>query len=235
MTGMSYDVLQQGEEPTPYTNKGTDEKFGEFEQAIIHAVAWANQIPPAILTLKYEHNYSASQGEINEFKMYLNKYRAKISRNFCVPVYTEWLINETLTRKIKQPTPGFQDSITGAGMLDVFGAWISSDFSGAIKPSTDKKKLVQAYREEIAEGLITNQRAARELNGTKFTDNIKKLEQENKLKVKAARPLAEFKKEFGESPDQTLDTSDSGSANGNIDIEAIAEEVLELNKVNNDE
>ena len=52
----------------------------------------------------------------------------------------------------------------------------------------------------VDEGWSTNAREARITTGTKFSKNIKRLKRENELKVEAARPLAEFKKEFGEQP-----------------------------------
>ena len=44
--GLILDELQQGEEPKAFPPTGTDEKFGDFEEAIVQAVAWHFEIPP---------------------------------------------------------------------------------------------------------------------------------------------------------------------------------------------
>ena len=71
--GLVIEELQHGEEPVLKGGEGTDVNFGTFEEAIIQAVAWTNEIPPEILKLAFSNNYSASQAAINEFKIYLNK------------------------------------------------------------------------------------------------------------------------------------------------------------------
>ena len=58
------------------------------------------------------------------------------------------------------------------------------------------------------------------LTGTKFSQNIKRLIKENQLKVEAARPLAEFRQEFGVDVDDVA--SDARTP------EATAEEILSL-------
>jgi capsid protein len=194
--GLVLEELQQGEEPVGFNSTGTDLAFGEFEQAILHSIAWANEISPEILLLSFQNNYSASQSSINEFKIYLNRVRDEFASNFCQPIYTEWLISETLLQNIN--APGFLDSWRNSKKYAEFGSWISSDFSGAIKPSTDIKKQAQGYELLNGQGWITNDRASKELTGTKFSKNIKRIRRENEMKVAAALPLAEFKAKFGD-------------------------------------
>ena len=91
---------------------------------------------------------------------------------------------------------------------DKFGAWITADWSGAIKPSTDMKKQGEAMKILVAEGWITNARASRELTGTKFRRNIKKIKDENKIKAEAMRPILEIKKEFSISDSESNNEDD---------------------------
>lgn len=194
--GLVMEELQTGEKPVGFHSQGTDVNFGTFEEAIIQAVAWANEIPPEILRLAFSNNYSASQAAINEFKIYLNKVWADWGETFCSPIYVEWLLSETLLQKIS--APNLLESWRNPQKYDVFGAWVSVDWYGSIKPSTDMLKQAKGSKLLVAEGWSTNAREARITTGTKFSKNIKRLKRENEQKVEAARPLAEFRKEFGD-------------------------------------
>jgi len=188
--GWSIEELQHGEEPKAFKVDGTVETFGVFEQSIIQAVAWANEIPPEILMLSFGSNYSASQAAINEFKMYLNKVRTSFGNAFCQPIYVEWLLAEVLSQRIE--ALGLIEATRDSQLYDKLAAWISADWSGQIKPAVDLSKLVSGYDAMVAGGYITRDRAARELSGTKFSKNIKKLRRENMQVAEANAPLAEL-------------------------------------------
>lgn len=187
--GLVLDELQAGEEPHAFPSHGTDEKLGDFEEAIIQAVAWANETPPEILRLAFSNNYSASQAAINEFKIYLNRVRTFFGEEFCQPIYVDWLISEVLARRIVAER--FLEAWRDRGLYDVFAAWISADWAGHIKPSTDIFKQARGYKLLIDEGLITRDRAARELTSTKYSKNAKKLRRENEALAAAREPVAE--------------------------------------------
>lgn len=197
--GMVIEELQVGEEPIMKGGEGTDLNFGLFEEAIIQAVAWANEIPPEILKLAFSNNYSASQAAINEFKIYLNKIWSEVGETFCAPIYIDWLISETLLGKIKAQS--LLSSWRDPHQYDIFGAWICADWYGSIKPSTDTLKQAKGSKLLVAEGWSTNAREARVTTGTKFSKNMKRIKRENQLKVEAMRPIAEFNKEFGVGED----------------------------------
>lgn len=196
--GMVLEELQTGEEPVGFHNQGTDDLFGRFEEAIIQAVAWANEVPPEILRLAFSNNYSASQAAINEFKIYLNKIWTTFGNNFCAPVYVDWLISSTLSGRTL--APGLLDAWRDPMRYDVFAAWTSAEWYGSIKPSTDMLKQAKGSKLLISEGWSTNAREARVTTGTKFSRNIKRLKRENELKADMMRPIAEFNAEFGGDP-----------------------------------
>lgn len=202
LPGVAFEELQTGEEPVLLGGQGTDVNFGVFEEAIIQAVAWANEIPPEILRLAFSNNYSASQAAINEFKIYLNMRWSIEGETFAGPVYQEWLISETLLQNIS--APGLLQAWRDPQRWDVFGAWVAADWYGSIKPSTDMLKQAKGSKLLVNEGWSTNAREARITTGTKFSKNIKRLTRENEQKAAAARPLLELKAEFGE--DQTAET-----------------------------
>lgn len=204
--GVILEELQVGEEPVGFNSAGTDVNFKSFEDAILRTVAWANEIPPEILFLAFQNNYSASQAAINEFKIYLNKIWTSWGETFCTPIYVEWLLSEILLKKME--AQGFLNSWRDPMQYDIFGAWTSVEWYGSIKPSTDMFKQVKGSKVLVAEGWSTNAREARTTTGTKYTKNIKRLKRENQLKVEALRPLAEFQREFGYLPDVIVEQTD---------------------------
>jgi lambda family phage portal protein len=185
--GMILDELAPGEEPHGFPPTGTDEKFGDFEAAIIYAIAWAHEIPPEILTLSFASNYSASQAAINEFKLFLNPIRAEWGDDFCQPIYVDWLLSETLTGRIT--AAGLLDAWRDPLQYDKYAAWVLADWSGAIKPSVDLIKQADGYEKLVRQGFISRDRATRETTGTKFSKNVAKLKRENELLAEANEPL----------------------------------------------
>lgn len=195
LPGLIVEELQHGEEPVLKGGEGTDTNFGLFEEVVIQAVAWANEIPPEILRLAFSNNYSASQAAINEFKIYLNLRWTKSGEELCGPVFNEWIVAEVLNRKIT--APGLLEAWRDPAKHDIFSAWTSVDWYGSIKPSTDVLKQAKGSKLLVGEGWSTNARESRVTTGTKFSKNIKRLKRENQLKAEALRPLLEIEAEFG--------------------------------------
>lgn len=190
LPGVVLDELQVGETPKSFQSNIASEKFGEFERAIVQAFAWASEIPPEILMLSFNSNYSASQAAINEYKLYLNPMRTWFGGSFCTPIYHEWLLSETLDQRII--APGMLEAWRDPKQYDTRAAWVDCGWAGNIKPAVDLSKLVSGYATMIAEGFITRDRAARELTGTKFSKNVQRLAIENKQLADANRVLAEL-------------------------------------------
>lgn len=206
MPGMIMQELQTGEEPVSYDTRRPNVNFGTFEAAIINAIAWANEVPPEVLTLAFQNNYSASRGAVNEFKMYLERIRAGFGEEFIDPIYQEFLVSETLIGAIDMP--GFLDARRDPSLWYIYGAWVSADWSGAIKPNVDLLKEVKAYTGLIEQGLITRERATRELTGMKFSKSVQQLSRENVQLAEALQPLIEAGIIKDENPDNILDEGD---------------------------
>lgn len=187
--GLVLETLQEGEEPTVHSTHGTDVNFPVFEAAVLSAIAWANEIPPEILRLTYGHNYSATQAAVNELRLKLDPCRESHADQMCAPIYDEFLTSEVISGKTR--APGFLAAKADMRQYDIYGAWVKSDWSGAIKPSTDLAKMTKGYKDLVAEGWCTNQRAARELTGTKFSQNIAIIRRENEAKAEANEPLVQ--------------------------------------------
>ena len=188
--GFVLDELAPGEKPQGFPPTGTDEKFADFESAIVYAMAWALEIPPEILTLSFASNYSASQAAINEFKLYLNPVRAAWGDEFCQPIYVDWLLSEVLSGRIS--ANGLLEAWRDPLKYDQFAAWTLADWSGAIKPSVDLVKQANGYQMLVEQGFISRDRATREISGTKYSQNIKKLGRENQALADAMKPIKEL-------------------------------------------
>tara|TARA_R100000808_G_C2155423_1_gene167872 strand:- start:17376 stop:18962 length:1587 start_codon:yes stop_codon:yes gene_type:complete len=195
MPGIVYEELEVGEEPVGFHSQGTDVNFPNFEGAMLQSIGWSLGIPPEILTLSFNQNYSASQAAINEFKMYLDSVREDFSIDFCKPIYKEWFISSNLNKTVQ--APGFLQAWRDPSKYLTVGAWLWSSWTGAVKPSTDMKKAAQGAEIIIDRGWSTNDKMSRELTGTKFSKNVKKLKRENEQLAEALRPMLELKQEFG--------------------------------------
>lgn len=222
--GAVLDELAPGEEPHGFQPNGTDEKFREFEEAIICAMAWCHEIPPEILRLSFSSNYSASQAAINEFKLFLNPTRVNWGDQFCQPIYVEWLVSEVLAGRLVAPT--LLEAWRDPRQFDVFAAWIGADWSGAIKPSVDLTKQATGYTSLVEQGFISRDRAARETTGTKFSKNVAKLERENLALEKAMLPIKRLEAAAKPAPAPPSRTGPQRVPDDNDDQEDPEEHVL---------
>jgi len=187
LPGMAIDELQQGEEPISFDTKRPSAGFNIFEDAIISAIAWSNEIPPEVLKLAFTSNFSSSRQANSEFKLFLDKERGLFSSNYSKPRYENWLVSMVLTGRIK--AAGFLEAWRDLRKWEVFGAWTDSDWSGAIKPHVDPLKETNAYIKKDEQGYSTKARSTRELTGMKYSRNIKQLKKENELLAEAHKPL----------------------------------------------
>lgn len=188
--GLVLEELEVGEEPQAFQGQGTIDGLGDFERAVISGIAWALEIPPEVLLLSFNANYSASQASINEFKMYLNRIWGEFGQAFCSPVYRDWMLSEVLAGRIR--APGFLNVWRNRLVQYVeYAAWTGVEWLGSIKPSTDMLKAVKGSKMLIEEGMSTRAREARILTGTKFSRNVRELARENEAMAKANEPLVE--------------------------------------------
>lgn len=212
MPGSIYQEMQHGEKIQSYDTKRPNVNFGAFEAAIVQAFAWANEIPPEVMTLAFQNNYSASRGAVNELKMYLDMKRTSFGEEFNNPIYQDWTISETLNNSIV--APGLLEAWRNPALWDIFGAWMLADWSGAIKPNVDLLKEVKAYQMLVSEGWLTRDRASRELTGMKYSKTVQQLVKENSKLVEALQPLIDAGLIKDENP-EIIETMDDNEVNNN--------------------
>jgi lambda family phage portal protein len=210
--GIILDSLNAGEKPHFGSSEGTDEKFGEFEAAILNSIAWAIGMPPSILRLSFSSNYAASQAENNEFEIWLGLSRVRFARQFLRYVYREWLISEVLKGNV--PAPSLVAALDDPAQFDVVAAWMWADWSGAVKPTADPVKMAKALELLTDGGFITRARGTRNLGNGKYSNVVRQLEAENAELQKARAALAGPQQEAADDDDDTGDDDDdNGSSN----------------------
>ena len=101
--GTIFDDLAPGEEIQSFQTNRPNVNYKTFEEAILSGICWALEIPPEIVMLRFQSNYSASRQANNEFEIYLNYQVTQNSRRFCQPVYEEFVIQSVLSGQIELP------------------------------------------------------------------------------------------------------------------------------------
>ena len=187
LPGAIVEDLQTGEKVHPFSSNGVTESFGNFETAIVQGMAWALEIPPEILTLSFDSNYSASKAAMGEFDVYLYKHREWIGQQLCAPVYQEWLISECLAGTIKAPK--LLEAWRSTSDTVTYNAWIQSDWAGHLRGHLDPVKQMAGYNLMLEAGVVTRDRVARWTSGQKFSRVTKQLKRENEALAAALAPL----------------------------------------------
>jgi capsid protein len=167
--GMNICSLQAGEELKAFESTSPSESFSGFNKAIEDIVyASANQ-PPEIGRLSFNSNYSASQAAILLFWDVLCFWRDELSSDSLNPVYGVWLDNEIARGRIR--CPGWSDPFLRK-------AWLNARWIGKGRPHIDAVKYAEGEKKKMEIGATTQERVARETNGSNAAQNRAKLKKE---------------------------------------------------------
>lgn len=206
LPGFAAEELAPGENIVSHNTSRPNVNFKTFETAIVDAMAWAIEIPPSIMRLAFSSNYSASRGEVNEMILYLDRVRGDIASQSLNYVYEAWLVDSALQRRIV--APGLLNAWRDLSKYELYGAWVSACWRSAIKPSVDILKETNGYIAQLKEGLITHEKAARELNGSKFSLNVARLKVENAMLADANQTLVDQENAVPENVEDDDDDED---------------------------
>lgn len=193
--GIYIDDLPAGHKIKMMGSDGTDLAFRDFQDAILDGIAWSKGMPPEVLKKQFSSNYAASKQANAEFSMLLDMERTSTTKQNDHPFYAEWLYIEVLKGNIQ--ADGLISAWRDPNQYALKQAWISSDWSGSIKPNADLVKEAAGWEKLVENGFATRSKASKALTNTKFSTNAKRLIRENELLAQIARPMLQLQKEFG--------------------------------------
>lgn len=165
-------ILDPKEDITIANPGRPNSQFDPFVNALARYIGAALEIPQELLQKSFQSSYSASRAALLEaWKMFRSR-RNWMAKDFCQPVYEEWLAEAVALGRIR--APGFFNDPT------VRKAWCRAEWNGPAPGQVDPLKEVQAAGQRIELGLSTRERETIELTGGDFDRNIKQLSRENK-------------------------------------------------------
>ena len=173
--GVIAEQLAKGEKLKVHPTSGTDPNLGAFESATIRAIAWVNEIPPDVLELSFQNNFSASKGAQAEGFVYLNKERKRFGQQNNDLIYDIFFETSLLNGDFE--AKGFLEAPRNS--YKIRSAWIQSEWRAPIKPIGDLGKEVNAYANAVDNKFTTREAACQAMFGMKFRDVAQQLQREN--------------------------------------------------------
>lgn len=136
--------------------------FDGFVLSILRQIGAGLELPYEILVKHFTASYSASRAAILMAWQVFEKRREWIIRDFCIPVYQEWLTEAVAKSRVNMPG-FFNDQSTRA-------AWCRADFFGGSIPQIDPIKEANAAKIRVEEGFSTRARETSQLTGLNYDE-----------------------------------------------------------------
>jgi len=174
--GTIFDDLAPGEEIQSFQTNRPNVNYKAFEEAILAGICWALEIPPEIVQLRFQSNYSASRQANNEFEVYLKAQSQKNALQFCQPVYEEFVIQSALNQQID--VPGLISACFDTARWKERSAWLSCSWTGLNRPAVDPLKEVDASYLALDAGLSTYDIECRRISGLSFRQVMQRRKRE---------------------------------------------------------
>lgn len=215
LPGTVFDELQVGEEPVSFNTQRPNVNFENFQDAIIDTIASSVGLPPEILRLKFQNNFSASRQANNEFSIYLQKRSHQFANEFLQKIYEEKIITSVLSGKLE--AKGLHQAIINND-THIIKAWTNASWSGISRPSVDIQKDVNAMAVALEYGIISRDGACKRVSGKSFAETARALKKEKELmealglhfkdlETYTGQPVESLKLEDDENEENNLDDS----------------------------
>lgn len=160
----SMNVLPPGYDVTSVDGSRTQSTFDVFTTAIIKQIAAAIGQPYEVLMKSFSASYSASRAALLQAWAAYKMRRTWFTRDFCQPVYEQWLMEAVALGRIEAPG-FFTDPLIRA-------AWCGAEWYGPVMGSLDPVKEAKGAALRMQYGLSTGEKEAAEMTGTDFDANI---------------------------------------------------------------
>lgn len=174
--------LEKGEQIKSFDTSRPNVNFANFTDVVTKPMFYVHGIPPEVLKMEYNSNYSASRAAIIDFEHRAREINYFFNGSFSAIIYYNWLDSMILKGEIKAPK--YIESINNLNNWSILGAYRSHIWRGLPKINIDGYK--QAKENEIAakNGWQTNEQIADEQYGTDYQTNMDAREQESEREKK---------------------------------------------------
>ena len=184
--------LNEGEKAHDMNPGRPNANFGGFVEAICQQIGAALEIPYELLVKRFNASYTASKGALEEAWKMFRMYRDWLSKDFCQPVYEEWLAEAVAKKRIKAPG-FFTDPL-------IRKAYCKAQWNGPAKGMLDPVKEVNAAEKRVANGFNTRSNETMEITGGDFYNNIEQLKREEKEMREVKRIASSSNKPANQQP-----------------------------------
>lgn len=162
--------LGEGEKAHDINPGRPNANFNGFVEAICKQIGAALEIPYELLMKCFNSSYTASKGALEEAWKMFNMYRDWLAKDFCQPIYEEWLAEAVAKGRVKAPG-FFSDPIRHK-------AYCKAEWNGPARGTLDPVKEVNAAEKRVQNGFSTRAAETMEITGGDFYSNVEQLKHE---------------------------------------------------------